>query len=257
MLPAERHRRITAAVNQAGTLSTEALAAELGVSSETVRRDLAQLETRGALSRVHGGAAALSVARGLTGEEAPFDERATEGREAKEAIGRTAAGLVRPGMTVVIDLGTTAVSVARALPADFRGLVATASLLVAGELAGRPGVEVLIPGGRVRGGDLVCSGPTAVSFFDGLHADIAFIGSGGVSADAGVTDFHFDEIATKSAIIRRSARTYVLADASKHGRIAPHRVCDFEACTGVIADLVGDQAVANAIGRSGGTVITP
>ncbi|RMI38280.1 DeoR/GlpR family DNA-binding transcription regulator [Streptomyces triticirhizae] len=257
MLPAERHRRITAAVNQAGTLSTEALAAELGVSAETVRRDLAQLESRGALSRVHGGAAALSVARGLTGEEAPFDERTRAGVEAKAAIGRAAAGLVSPGMTVVIDLGTTAVQVARALPADFRGLVATASLLVAGELAGRPGVEVLIPGGRVRGGDLACSGPGAVAFFDGLNADLAFIGSGGVTAEAGVTDFHYDEIATKTAILRRSARTYVLADASKHGRIAPHRVCDLDGCAGVVTDLVGDQALAEAVGRAGGAVITP
>ncbi|ONK09873.1 DeoR/GlpR family DNA-binding transcription regulator [Streptomyces sp. MP131-18] len=256
MLPAERHRRITATVNQAGTLSTEALAAELGVSAETVRRDLAQLESRGVLSRVHGGAAALAVARGLTGEEAPFAERSAAQADAKAAIGRAAAALVRPGMTVVIDVGTTAVQVARALPADFRGLVATSSLLVAGELAGRPQVEVLIPGGRVRGGDLVCSGAQAVAFFSGLHADVAFLGSGGVDAEAGVTDFYFDEIATKRAVIPRSVRAYVLADTSKHGRIAPHRVCGLDECAGVITEPSAEPELAAAVSRAGGTVIT-
>ncbi|MEV1007305.1 DeoR/GlpR family DNA-binding transcription regulator [Streptomyces sp. NPDC049881] len=256
MLPAERHRRITAAVNRAGTLSTEDLAAALDVSAETVRRDLAQLEKRGQLSRVHGGAAALTVARGLTGEEAPYAERSLAQREAKVAIGRAAAALVVPGMTLAIDVGTTAVEVARALPADFRGTVATPSLLVAGELAGRQDVEVFVPGGRIRAGDLVCSGAATVGFFGGFHADLAFIGSGGIAAGAGVTDFYYDEIATKQAILAHAARTYVLADSSKHGRIAPHRICDFGGCTGVITDPVGDPALTAAIDRAGGSVVT-
>ncbi|WP_052850236.1 DeoR/GlpR family DNA-binding transcription regulator [Streptomyces avicenniae] len=256
MLPAERHRRITAAVNQAGTLSTEELAAGLGVSAETVRRDLAQLERRGQLNRVHGGAAALALARELTGEEAPYAERSLAQREAKVAIGRAAAALVTSGMTLVIDVGTTAVEVARALPADFRGKVATPSLLVAGELAGRQDVEVFVPGGRIRAGDLVCSGATTAGFFGDFHADLAFVGSGGIAADAGVTDFYYDEIATKRVILAHAARTFVLADSRKHGRIAPHRICDLGGCTGVITDQACDPELTAAIDRAGGSVLT-
>ncbi|MFC9623130.1 DeoR/GlpR family DNA-binding transcription regulator [Streptomyces sp. NPDC056930] len=256
MLPAERHRRISTAVERTGTISTESLAEQLGVSAETVRRDLAQMEKQGHLMRVRGGAAALSVVRGLSGEEASFTERSASQQQAKTAIGRAAADLVRSGMTVVIDVGTTALQVACALAPDFRGTVATPSLLVAAELSTRPHVDVLVPGGRIRGGDLVCSGPLTVDFFNGLYADMAFLGSGGVDSSAGMTDFYFEENATKRAILARSALTYVLADGSKLGRVAPHRVCGFDDCTGLITDQAPEPSLASAIEQSGAVVIS-
>lgn len=103
--------------------------------------------------------------------------------------------------------------------------MATPSLLVAGELSTRPDVDVLVPGGRIRGGDLACTGSRAVEVFSGLYADTAFLGSGRIDGSAGLTDFHFEEIATKREILTRSALCYVLADGSKQGRVAPHRVC--------------------------------
>lgn len=255
MLPIERHRRIAAAVRRAGTISTEQLAADLDVSTETVRRDLTHLETRGLLSRVRGGAAAPAALAGTGGEEPSFQQRATSGHQAKAAIGRAAVALLRDGMTVAVDIGTTAVELARALPMTFRGVVATPSLLVAAELATRPAVQVLVPGGRVRPGDLACSGAPAVAFFTDLHPDVAFLGSGGVDAGAGLTDFHFDEVATKRAMLAGSVRSYVLADAGKQGRIAPHRVCGFDELSGLITDEPADPELADAVERAGGTVI--
>ncbi|MER7049098.1 MULTISPECIES: DeoR/GlpR family DNA-binding transcription regulator [Streptomyces] len=236
MLPAERHRRISALVDRVGTISTEDLAERLSVSAETVRRDLAQMERRGVLRRVRGGAASLAVVEGIGGEEAPYADRSESQIQAKTAIGAAAAALVRPGMTVVIDVGTTAVEIARALPLDFRGTVATPSLLVAGVVSALPHASVLLPGGRLRGGDLVLSGPQTSEFFSGLYADLAFIGSGGVDASAGVTDFHFEEISAKKLMLANSALAYVVADGSKWGRVAAHRVCAVDACTGVITD---------------------
>lgn len=255
MLPVERHRRLSAAVRRAGTISTEQLAAELCVSAETVRRDLAQLETRGLLSRVRGGATTSAALSGPGGEEPPFAERSVLRQAAKVAIGRAAAALVRDGMTVALDIGTTAVETARAFPAGFRGVVATPSLLVAAELSTRPDVQVLVPGGRVRPGDLACSGVPTVAFFADLHPDIAFLGSGGVDADAGLTDFYFDEVAAKRAVLARCTSSYVLADASKQGRIAPHRVCGLDEFAGLITDEASDDALTAAIERCGGTVI--
>ncbi|PWJ49537.1 DeoR C terminal sensor domain-containing protein [Quadrisphaera granulorum] len=154
---------------------------------------------------------------------------------AKAAIGRAAAALLRPGQTVVIDVGTTAVEVARAVPGDFHGVVATSSLRVAGVLAGRSGIEVLVAGGRVREGDLAVCGAQAVAFFDDLCPDIAFVGSGGVSA-SGLTDYHLDEAASRRVMISRSARSYALVDHSKIGRTAPYRVCGLEQLSGIITD---------------------
>ncbi len=252
MLPAERHQRIAAAVSSGRVVSTEELAQLLKVSAETIRRDLVVLENRGALRRVHGGAASGLA---LRSEEPPFAQRAGLRSEAKAAIGRAAAALLAPGDTVVIDVGTSALEVARAIPPDFRGVVATCSLLAAAELATRPGVEVLVSGGRVRAGDLACSNAQAIEFFADLRPSVAFLGSGGVDAEDGLTDFHLDEVATRRVIIERAARSYVLADATKFGRTAPYRVCGLSALTGVITNEEPPQEVRSAIDEAGAVLI--
>ncbi|GAA1787357.1 DeoR/GlpR transcriptional regulator [Planosporangium flavigriseum] len=253
MLPAERHARITDAVRSARVVSTEELAALTGASAETIRRDLMALELQGLLKRVHGGA---TSALASSSEEAPFQERSSANRDAKAAIGRAAAELVQPGQTVILDVGTSALEVARALPGTFRGTVATCSLLIAAELAGRSGVEVLVSGGRVRSGDLACSNAQTVAFFADLHADIAFLGSGGLDATAGLTDFHLDEIATRRVMLAHSAQSYVLVDSSKFGRVAPHRVCGLDAITGVVTDARPPKSLALHIERAGGVTVT-
>ncbi|WP_028921763.1 DeoR/GlpR family DNA-binding transcription regulator [Pseudonocardia acaciae] len=251
MLPAERHSRILDLLRSMRTVSTDDLVQRLDVSPETIRRDLAELERRGELRRVHGGAV---EAKAATGEEASFGERLVTRTEAKVVIGRLAAGLVSPGQTVIIDVGTTALEVARALPADFHGTVATCSLLAATELVGRPGLTVLVSGGRLRGGDLALSNAHAVGFFADLHADVAFLGSGGLDAAHGLTDYHLDEVATRRTILANSQRAFVLADAAKHGRVAPHRVCGLDALAGLITDGPPDDELARALERAGAAV---
>ncbi|MEV5829798.1 DeoR/GlpR family DNA-binding transcription regulator [Spirillospora sp. NPDC052242] len=251
MLAAERHRRIRDALRDRSVVRTEELAGLLGVSAETVRRDLLVLERRGSLVRVHGGATSVV---GGSGEEAPFAERSSSDREAKAAIGRAAAALVRPGQTVIIDVGTTALEVARALPQDHHGIVATCSLLAAAELAGRPGVEVLVSGGRLRAGDLACAGEPAMRFFADLNADVAFLGSGGVDPAAGLTDYHLDEVASRRIMIANTVRSYVLADSRKLGRVAAHRVCGLDEIDGLITDEAPSPALREALEGSGGLV---
>lgn len=255
MLPTERHARILDAVRLARVVSTEELALQLDVSAETVRRDLVLLESTGRLTRVHGGAA--TAGPDASSEEAAFSERSTEHRAAKEAIGRAAAALVVPGQTIVIDVGTTALEVARALPGTFRGVVATCSLLVAAELAGRTGVELLVSGGRVRAGDLACSNHQASAFFADLHADVAFLGSGGLDVVAGLTDYHLDEVATRRVMIANATRSFALADTSKIGRTAPHTVCAIADLAGIVAEKALPAALRKAVERGGGTVVTP
>ncbi|WP_399881677.1 DeoR/GlpR family DNA-binding transcription regulator [Streptomyces sp. BBFR51] len=251
MLPVERHRRIVAELARLRFVTTDDLTALLGVSHETVRRDLAQLEQRGELTRVHGGA---TIPDTPVGEEASFSERSGAMAREKQAIGRIAAALVEPGQTVVIDVGTTALEVARALPADHAGVIATPSLLVAAEVSTRPRVEVLVSGGRLRAGDLACSNAQAVDFFADLRADAVFVGSGGI-APYGLTDFHLDEVATKRAMLANASHRYVLADSSKFGRTAAHRVCDLSGFDTLLTDQSCPQDLRTAISRTGGTVV--
>ena len=243
MLVAERHSRILTRVRESSLASTEDLAQLLDVSAETVRRDLLVLEERGALTRVRGGATVISNARG---DEAEFNDRAHWAREAKARIGRAAAALVRPGQSVVLDLGTTVEAMARALPRDLNATVATCSLRVATELADHPGLEVLVCGGRVRAGDLAVSNAIAQAFFADFYADIAFLGSGGIDVQAGLTDYHLDEVAVRRTILGNAAQSFALADASKLGKVGRHRVCDLDRLTGLITDVRPPAEIAES-----------
>jgi DeoR family glycerol-3-phosphate regulon repressor len=253
VLAAERQRRILAVLEGSSSVETDDLASRLGVSAETVRRDLGLMEQRGQLHRVHGGATSLGI---LTGQEPSYAERADEAKREKAAIGALAASLVRPGCTAVIDVGTTCLSLARALPHDLRATIATPSLLVAAELSTRRGVTVLVPGGQVRAGDLACSGADTVAFFSDLNAEIALLGSGGLSAAAGLTDYHRDEVATKRSVIARAREVYVLADAAKLDVAGPHRVCDLADLDGVITDCTPSPAFRKAAKQAGLAILT-
>jgi DeoR family transcriptional regulator, fructose operon transcriptional repressor len=253
VLPVERHEAIVEAVGIGQAVSTDELVRRLGVSAETVRRDLTLLEERGAIRRVHGGAAPLADRRVV---EPSFGERRIIRHQAKAELASVAVELLENGQTVVIDIGTTGVAVAQAIPRSFSGTVVTPSLPVAVELADRPDIEVLVAGGRVRGGDLACSNAYTKAFFGDVFADVALLGSGGVDVQAGLTDFHLDEIDVRRTIIANSARSYILADSSKLGQVAPYRVCDLGAVAGLITDQNTCPAIAVAIEEKGGVVIS-
>jgi len=248
MLPTQRRQAILTEVRQAKAVSAEELARRFGVSLETIRRDLRGLRDRGLLERVYGGA--LSV----RSSEGDFATRSTLHAPRKLAIAQLAATLVQPGDTIVIDIGTTALEVARALPRSFRGRVLTNSVPAAMALAARDGIEILLCGGQVRPGDAACYGAQAEAFFADFYADKAFLGSGGVHAQAGLTDYHPPEVATRRTIIAHAAASYVLADSSKLGTIAVHRVCPLSRITAVLTDAGAGAGAVQALTAAGCTI---
>jgi DeoR family transcriptional regulator, fructose operon transcriptional repressor len=236
MLPSQRRQAILAEVRAKAAVSAEALAGRYAVSVETIRRDLRSLQAKGLLDRVYGGATRPSG----RSSEGSFAARSVRHIERKRAIAALAATLVEPEDTVIIDVGTTALEVARALPPGFRGRVLTNSVPAAMELSGRDGIEILVSGGHVRPGDGACSGAHAEAFFDEFYADKAFLGSGGVHPEAGLTDYYPAEVIVRRAIIAHTAASYVLADSSKLGVIAVRRVCQLEALTAVLTDSAAE-----------------
>lgn len=237
---------------ESGVVRTQDLSDEMRVSVETIRRDLAALEGEGVLERVHGGAA--SVDQRLS-EEPSFVDRSALSESAKSRIGAAAANLVRDGATLFLDIGTTALSLAAALPMTFRGVVATNSLPAAAELAKRPHVDVLVSGGRIRGGDLAMAGQHSLDLLKDIRADVAFLGSGGVHPTSGLTDFHLDEVAGRRVMMRNSAKSYVLADSSKFNRIAPFHVAEWDALSGLITDQEPPAGLRTAVTNAGAEVI--
>ncbi len=232
MLPTQRRQAILAQVREHAAVSAEHLSRQFDVSVETIRRDLRRLQGAGLLERVYGGATRPSG----RSSEGSFAARSTRHIERKRAIAALAASLVEPEETIVIDIGTTALEVARSLPSSFRGRVLTNSVPAAMELCGRGDIELLLCGGQIRPGDGACSGAHAEAFFAEFYADRAFLGSGGVHPEAGLTDYYPAEVVIRRTIIAHTAKSYVLADSSKLGVIAVRRVCELDQVAAVITD---------------------
>jgi len=247
LLPTQRRQAILAEVSERSAVAADELAREFDVSVETIRRDLRDLQRQGLLDRVYGGATRPAG----RSSEGSFAARSTRHIEAKRAIAALAASLVEPGETIVIDVGTTALEVARALPPAFHGRVLTNSVPAALELAARDQVEIMLCGGQVRPGDAACSGAHAEAFFAEFYADRAFLGSGGVHPEAGLTDYYPAEVVVRRTIIAHTAACYVLADSSKLGAIAVHRVCPLDRITAVITDDRGTHGASQEVEEAG------
>jgi DeoR/GlpR family transcriptional regulator of sugar metabolism len=196
------------------------LAAELGCSEMTIRRDLNALEKDGIIQRVHGSAVATS----LRASEKPYPVRAFEHGEEKERIGRAIANLIADGETVVLDAGTTAAEVGRALrgrpvtimPLGIRTLV---------DLAYDEHVHLIAPGGDIRPGELVVTGDLAEVAFERLRFDTFILGACGVDARNGVTTHIPADARIKRAALASCARTILAADHTKLGTVTFGHVC--------------------------------
>jgi DeoR/GlpR family transcriptional regulator of sugar metabolism len=246
MLPAQRRQAILRAV-RGGTAHVSALADEFGVSEMTVRRDLEALARDGKLERVRGGAVNVE-------SERPFSEIAVERLEAKDRIGRAAAALVEDGQTVMLDIGTTTLQVARHLRG--RSLtVITTNLAAYEELLPEPEIELVLPGGVVRRNYRSLVGMFAEDTLHRLRADIAFLGTSGIDADLGVWDTTMVEVPIKRAMIAASQRTVLLADAAKFDMDAMVRVCEASELDAIVTDERVPAKRRKALDQAGVEVI--
>ena len=235
-----------------GEVSVSELSRVAGVSEMTIRRDLENLEREGLLKRVHGGA----ISRVSRGYEPPFALRSGRGESAKERIGRLAATLVAENETLILDVGTTTLALARNL-LDGAGLtVVTASLHVAHALSVHDELRVIVTGGIARPGELSLIGDLAERAFDELHCDTVFLGAGGVDADAGVTEFNLDDARVKRAALRSARRCVVLADATKLGKVALGAVCPLARVDVLVTDASASDEVLAPLRDSGVEVLT-
>jgi DeoR/GlpR family transcriptional regulator of sugar metabolism len=230
MLAAQRRELLLDRLQRDQRLIAKDVAAELGVSEDSVRRDLRDLAAAGLCQRVYGGALPASPAT------ADYATRRQVEVDSKRRVATAAAGLIKPGNTVILDGGTTALAVAQALPSDLQATVVTHSPTVAAALAGHPLVEIYLLGGRLFKHSVVACGAAAVEAAQLVHADLFLLGVTGVHPDAGLTTGDADEAAMKRALARRAADTYVLASAEKIGTASRFAVLPLAAVAAVITD---------------------
>jgi DeoR/GlpR family transcriptional regulator of sugar metabolism len=239
MLTDERRTLILDRLRTQGRVLATDLSAELDVSSDTIRRDLRELDAAGLLRRVHGGALPRH------GDAAPFEARARRAPQAKASIARRAAAIVRDGDVVVLDGGTTTLELARALRDDLRAAVITTSPPIALALADHPRLEVTIIGGTLRRNSLVTVGATAIGELHNIRADIVFLGVCGLHPEIGVTTNDLEERHVKAAMITGAAEVVALADHDKLGTAMPVVVAPMKAVTQLVTDAdVDERALA-------------
>lgn len=261
MYAVDRQRHIAASIAADGRVAVVELAERLGVTSETVRRDLDALEADGVLRRVHGGAVAADL--GATAER-PVAERESRMQAEKRAAADAALRFVPRGgrNCILIDAGTTTAALAERiaeLPSAELGdltVVCNAAPIVQ-RLARNPAITIVTLGGRFRGITAATVGHDAVEQLTRLRTDVSFIGANGLSAGFGASTPDPDEGAVKRAMVRAGRRTIAVVDASKFGvdtlvRIAPlddlDAVATDAAPTGELAAALDDAGVEVAVG---------
>jgi len=241
MLAAERQALLLERLARDGKVVAKEIAAELGLSDDSVRRDLRELAAAGLCQRVYGGALPVSPAL------AHYADRTRVAPASKDRVAARAALLIVPGSTVILDGGTTTLAVVHALPPALTCTVVTHSPTIAAALVPHEGVEVFLLGGRLFKHSAVTCGAAAVEAAQAITADLFLLGVTGVHPSAGLTTGDVEEAAMKRALAGRAADTYVLASAEKIGVASPYRVLPFADIAGIITDTaLTDTAAENA-----------
>ncbi|WP_261164641.1 DeoR/GlpR family DNA-binding transcription regulator [Microbacterium sp. Marseille-Q6965] len=241
MLAAERRAHLLDILRREGKVLAKDEAARLGLSEDTVRRDLREMAADGLCQRVYGGALPASPA------VADYAGRQSVSVEGKRRVARVAAGLIRPGATAILDGGTTALEVVRSLPRDLSCTIVTHSPTVAAALVDHPSAEVLILGGRLFKHSAVAYGAVAFEAAQRVNADVFLLGVTGIHPDTGLTTGDAEEAAIKRALAARAAETYVLGSSEKVGAASPFPVISLEETVGVITDA-SDSPTLSRIG---------
>jgi len=228
MLIVERQHRVLQILREQRTADLDALAATLDVSVSTVRRDLEALEEQGLVERTHGGA----IYRGEN--RLVMNERMQQHVQAKRAIGRYAADLVEPNMTVILDGGSTVLYTAQQV--TVRPIqVVTTSLHIANVFADDEEVELMLVGGNLYPRSGVTVGPIATRCLADLHGDLLLFSLAGIYDHAGYNQ-NMAMAEVERVMMRQAARAVLLMDSSKFGRKSLARVCEVGEVDAVVTD---------------------
>lgn len=228
----ERRAKIIEYLQEHSRASVQELCTICEVSESTVRRDLQDLEEDKLLKRTHGGALCLDNVN----FEPAFIEREDKFRREKQSIAHKAIEFIHDGDTLVIDSGTTTIYLAKELKKFSNLKVVTNSLIVAQELQGVSGIEVMIVGGTLRQNTLAMVGPLAEQSLNLLRVDKAFMATNGFDFTGGLTTPNILEAATKAKMIAIAQQVILLADHTKFGKVAFAKFADLSSVDICIVD---------------------
>jgi len=231
MLKQERQQTILNEVELHNRVLLTDLAEKLDVSVDTVRRDVKELDGDHRLRKVHGGAVSLGFAKYSPTRNNVY------ALAKKTEIARKALTLIKDNSVILIDGGTTCLELARLIPQELNITCFTLSLPVAMELLNKPGVEIIFIGGVLSKDAQISIGPDTIHKLSEIKVDYSFIGTGYVDADYGLTEFDWDIVQTKKAVIAASKKAILLCISEKLNSQHRYKTCGINTINTMITEL--------------------
>ncbi|MBC7847696.1 MAG: DeoR/GlpR transcriptional regulator [Flavobacterium sp.] len=245
MLKAERQKFIMTKLVSEHKVSTIELVVDLNVSEDTVRRDLNELNKKGLLEKVYGGAI-------------PVEKRTTNifnnvvvNSDKKDIVGRKALSLISDGQVIIMSGGTTNLAFTKLLPPDLKATIYTYSLPIAMQLAQHPNIEVIFIGGKLQKNAMVTIGMDVVQVLSKLKADICFMGSSSINVRLGLTEIGYEVSLVKKAMMEASDNVVCMVTSEKLNTKMPYVVCEINQLNIIITDLNPDAPILDDYIKAG------
>ena len=230
MLKAERQSVILEELRSHKRVISSELCEILHVSEDTIRRDLNELETKGQLKKVHGGAITLSFIPS-------FKKREVQEIQTKHIIAQKALSLIEDNQVIIIDGGTSNLQLVNILPENKHLTVFTNSIPVASKLCEYPNIDGVLLGGNIlrKGHSII--GYQALEYLQEVHADICFLGITSVDAEMGLSEANRKETTIKKAMINASNTVVSMVISNKLNTRQPFKVCDIGCLNVMVTEL--------------------
>lgn len=238
MIHEERQRLILNELKKQGSVNVIDLVDQLSASESTIRRDLLELDRKGLLKRVHGGAVLIEKQNEIV--ENPISERQLQNLEEKEAISKYASSLIESNDVVYIDAGSSTLKLVECI-SQKNAIYVTNGLLQA-QVLSQNGFKVICLGGEIRGVTGACVGGRALRELGRYHFTKGFFGTNGVDVEHGFTTPDNEEATVKESALMRCQSVYIVCDHSKFNKVSPVHFANIDEAV-IITDKCSDQGI--------------
>lgn len=249
MLKRERQAYIVHQVNLHNKVLSNTLSSQIDVSEDTIRRDLQELDEKGKLIKVHGGALSHAF------NDITYPSKKIYSQDIKKIIGEKAAGLIKDGMFVLTGGGTTIIEMARSLPVNLSATFISGSIPAIVEYMHHPLIDVIVVGDKLSKNSKITLGADAIARMKTLKPDICFLGINAIDLQHGITDSDWDVVQLKQSMIEASKKVVCLTISEKINTTQPVKVCDLSKVDILITELPNEHPMLQPYAAAGITVM--
>ena len=249
MLKKERQAYILHRLNLHNKVLSHTLCDDMGVSEDTIRRDLQELSDAGKLIKVHGGALSSAF------NEVQFAPLKVYSQTFKKIIAAKAVQLIKNGMFVLTSGGTTILEMARNFPLQLKATFITGSIPVVNACVAHPNIDVVVIGDRLSKDSKITVGPEAIEKISRVNADLCFLGTNAIDEEHGLTDNDWDVVQVKKAMVKSSAKVVCMTISEKLQTYQPIGVCELKHIDYLVTELEPGASILKPFIDAGITVL--